>query len=505
MLPSEEDQKTWLQNVQPPNWTNPVPSGKYNLVVLGAGTAGLVSAALASALGAKVALIEKGLMGGDCLNTGCVPSKGILRVAKGLGEVSRFLELGIQIPPGIQVDFKQVMERMRNLRARISANDSASRFKKLGVDVFLGNGQFLDTESLGVSGRILKFSKAAICTGARPAVPKIPGLSEEGILTSENLFSQTELPLSLGVIGAGPIGSEMAQAFCRFGSRVYLFDEALHILPREDPDAAIILEERLKKEGVQLFLGSKILKIEKKEAEKIIHYEMNGEKKQLAVQKILVSVGRAPNVEDLGLEKAGVDFDLREGVRVNQKLQTTNPRIFAAGDVCFPFKFTHAADATAQILIQNALFPHPFGLGYADTGSLVLPRCTYTDPEIAHVGRMDEDSFTKRGAVETLTVLLDQVDRAVLDREEEGFLRVYLEKGQSRIVGATLVASHAGEMINEMTVAMKSGEGLGLIGRTIHPYPTQSEVFKKAAIALRKKSLTQNKKRLLEKWFSFSR
>ncbi|MFI5303915.1 MAG: mercuric reductase [Nitrospiria bacterium] len=505
MPPFNEHHQTLMQNLHPPDWVNPKPSGKYNLVVLGGGTAGLVTAAIASALGAKVALVERNLMGGDCLNTGCVPSKGILRVSRGLGEMARSRGLGIRILGEVHVDFARVMERMQRLRAKISFNDSVKRFKNMGVDVFLGEGKFIEPKSIEVSGKILKFSKAAVCTGARPGISTIPGLDADGVLTSENIFSLTELPETLAVIGAGPIGSEMTQAFARFGSQVFLFESSSHILPREDEDAAMILQERLKNEGVRLLLGSKILSVESRENGKVIHYQLNGEKKELTVQKILVSIGRTPNVEGLGLENAGIEFDTKEGIKVNQKLQTTNSRVYAAGDVCFPFKFTHAADATAQILIQNALFPHPLGLGYASTGDLIIPRCTYTDPEIAHVGRVDEEMIRRKGDVETLTVLLNEIDRAILDGEEEGFVRVHLEKGTDRIIGATLVGSHAGEMISEMTVAINSGAGLGLIGRTIHPYPTQSDAFRKVATAWRKKGLTQTKKKVLTKWFSLFR
>jgi pyruvate/2-oxoglutarate dehydrogenase complex dihydrolipoamide dehydrogenase (E3) component len=505
ILPLDQHNQVLIQNVHPRGWVNPEPSGAYNLVVIGGGTAGLVTAAIASAIGARVALIERGLMGGDCLNTGCVPSKAILRVSRVLGEIGNAPVLGINFSGKTEVDFKRVMERMRELRARISANDSVRRFQKMGVDIFLGEGKFLDSRSVEVSGKTLKFSKAAICTGARPAIPGISGLKDKEVLTSETIFSLTELPSSLAVIGAGPVGSEMAQAFNRFGSRVSLFDEASRILPREEEEAAKILEKKMRKEGIHLFLGSKILRVETRGKEKVIYYETGGGKKEESVQKILLSTGRVPNVEALGLENAGVAYDLKRGIRVDSTLQSTNPRVYAAGDASFPYQFTHTAEATAQILIQNALFPHPFGLGSARIDDLIIPRCTYTDPEIAHVGRFDEDILKKRGEVESLTFPLSEVDRAILDGTEEGFIRVHLKKGSDKLVGATLVAPHAGEMISELTVAMKSGAGLGLISRTIHPYPTMAEVIKKVATAWRKKTLTENKKNLLKNWFSFFR
>lgn len=503
--PLDQHNLALIRNVHPEEWVNPDPAGKYNLVVIGGGTAGLVTAAIASALGAKVALIEKDLMGGDCLNRGCVPSKAILRVSRVLGEIGNAPALGIHLSGKTEVDFKMVMERMRKIRARISTNDSVHRFKKMGVDLYLGEGTFLDRQTIGVSGKEFKFSKAAICTGARPAIPPIPGLKREEVLTSETIFSLTELPSSLAIIGAGPIGSEMAQAFSRFGSRVLLFDEAGHILPKEDEEAAIILEKRLKKDGVHLILRSKILRVETRGTEKMIHFESNGEIKEESVREILLSTGRVPNVEGLGLEAAGVAYDLKMGVLVDSMLQSTNPQVYAAGDVCFPYQFTHTAEATSQILIQNALFPHPFGIGSAHVEDLIIPRCTYTDPEIAHVGRFDEELLKKKGAVESLTFPLNEVDRAILDGTEEGFIRIHLRKGSDQLVGATLVAPHAGEMIGELTVAMKSGAGLGLISRTIHPYPTMAEVIKKAATAFRKKSLTGNKRNILKKWFCLFR
>ncbi len=505
VLPNDEHNQRLVSNVHPPDWVNPEPTGRYNIVVIGAGTAGLVTAAIAAALGAKVALIEKHLMGGDCLNVGCVPSKGVIRASRVWAEVRNAEEFGLHLPPGVKYDFGEAMARMRKLRARISHTDSAHRYKSLGVDVYIGEGRFTGPDTIQVESKTLTFKKAAICTGARAAVPRIPGAADVGYLTNETIFTLTELPPSLAVIGAGPIGCEMAQAFARFGSRVCLFEMTGHILPREDADAAEVVQEQMEKDGVCFVFHSKVQRIERRGKEKVVHYAMNGDMKELVVDEILIGIGRAPNVEGLGLETVGVEHDLKDGVKVNKRLQTTNPRIYAAGDICFPFKFTHTADAMAQIVIQNALFPHPFGLGYASTDSLIIPWCTYTEPEIAHVGMYEADAKAKGLEVETYTYKLDEVDRAILDGEEEGFARVHLQKGADKILGATIVATHAGDMINEFSVLMKAGAGVKIIAGTIHPYPTQAEVNKKVVNLWRKAHFTQRTRNILSKWFSWTR
>ena len=505
VLPMDQFNQDLVNHVHPPHWENPEPSGRYNIVVIGAGTAGLVTAAVAAALGAKVALIERHLMGGDCLNVGCVPSKGVIRASRAWSEITQAAEFGLHLPNGIKRDFGAAMTRMRRLRARISHTDSAKRFKNLGVDVFIGEGRFTGADTIEVGRTSLQFSKAAICTGARAAAPPIQGLEEAGYLTNETFFSLTELPSRLAVIGAGPIGCEMAQSFSRFGSQVCLFERTNHILPREDADAANIVQDRMVQDGVCLIFESQIIGVETRGKEKIISYDMNGGKKELVVDEILVGVGRAPNVENLSLETVGVQYDKRAGVKVNARLQTSNSKIFAAGDICFPFKFTHTADAMAQIVIQNALFPHPFGLGYASTESLIIPWCTYTEPEIAHVGMYEQDAKDKGVQIDTFTFHLHEVDRAILDGQDEGFARVHVKKGTDSILGATIVAAHAGDMISEITLAMKAGIGLGTIAGTIHPYPTQAEVIKKVANAWRKTTFTDRKKKLLSKLFAWTR
>lgn len=500
ILPDTAENRLLSNNVHPTDWINPDPAPCYNLVVIGAGTAGLICSAGAAGLGAKVALIERHLMGGDCLNVGCVPSKGLISASRALHHVRNAAAFGVLDGQKTGFDFGSAMERMRKLRADISHHDSARRFRdELGVDVFIGEGRFSGPDSVAVDGKTLRFKKAAVCSGARAAAPPIPGLAEAGYLTNETVFSLTELPTRLAVIGAGPIGCELAQAFSRFGSKVTLIELGPHILGREDRAAAEILQNRLINEGIDLQLGVTILRVEKRGNIRMILLERDGQQIEIVADEILVGVGRAPNIEGLGLEAAGVRSD-RNGVTVNDRLQTSNPNIYAAGDICSPYKFTHTADAQARVLLTNALFK-----GRQKVSDLVIPWCTYTDPEIAHVGMYEQDAQEKGIEATTLTIPLSQVDRAVLDGETEGFARVHLHKGTDRILGATIVARHAGEMINEFSLAITNNLGLSTIAKTIHPYPTQAEVIKKLADTYNRTRLTPFVKRLLSGWLKWQR
>jgi len=500
IFPDTAENRQLLENVHPSGWNNPEPADRYNLVVIGAGTAGLICAAGAAGLGAKVALIERHLMGGDCLNVGCVPSKGVISASRAIHHARNSAEFGVTDGQKTGFDFGAAMERMRRLRADISHHDSARRFSdELGVDVFIGEGRFSGPDCVEVEGKQLRYKKAAICSGARAAAPPIPGLAETGYLTNETIFSLTELPPRLAIIGAGPIGCELAQAFNRFGSTVTLVEVGPHILGREDADAAEILHKTFSREGIDLQLGVKIVSVEQKGNDKLLILERDGQRITVAADQILVGVGRAPNTEGLGLKSANVRYD-RSGVMVNDHLQTSNPRIYAAGDICSPYKFTHSADALARILLANALFK-----GRQKVSKLVIPWCTYTDPEIAHVGMYERDAATQGIEIATLTVPLSEIDRAVLDGETDGFARVHLRKGTDRILGATIVARHAGEMINEFTLAMTSGLGLGAIAKTIHPYPTQAEVIKRLADAHNRTRLTPFVKQLLSGWLKWQR
>jgi pyruvate/2-oxoglutarate dehydrogenase complex dihydrolipoamide dehydrogenase (E3) component len=489
-----------VANVHPPDWVNAEPAPRYNLVVIGAGTAGLVTAAGAAGLGARVALIERELLGGDCLNVGCVPSKALIRAARAAAQVRDAAQFGIHVPPGVRVDFAGVMDRMRRLRAGISAHDSAARFRGLGVDVYLGQGTFTGPNTVEVADQTLRFRRAVIATGARADRPAIPGLAEAGFLTNETVFSLTELPPRLAVIGAGPIGCELGQAFARFGSRVHLLGNHPQILPREDPAAAELVTKALRRDSVELTLGCQISRVEKRGHEKVVHVACGEGQREIVVDALLVGAGRVPNVEGLDLDVAGVRYERKEGVWVNDRLQTTNPSIFAAGDICSRFKFTHAADALARIVIQNALFK-----GRARASALTIPWCTYTDPEVAHVGLYEHEARERGIAFRTFTQELHDVDRAVLDGEQEGFVKVIVDARGDSILGATIVAAHAGEMISELTLAMVGRLGLRTIANTIHPYPTQAEAIKKLGDAYNRTRLTPTVKWLFEKWLSWTR
>jgi pyruvate/2-oxoglutarate dehydrogenase complex dihydrolipoamide dehydrogenase (E3) component/uncharacterized membrane protein YdjX (TVP38/TMEM64 family) len=487
-----------LENCRPAGWINPTPAKKYNLVVIGGGTAGLVSAAGAAGLGAKVALIERNLLGGDCLNVGCVPSKAMLRAARAAHEI-RNGEFGVTLPGGAEANFSTVMERMRRLRAGISDHDSVERFAGLGVDVFIGQGRFVEWSAIEVDGRQLRFDRAVIATGARAAVPRIAGLREAGFYTNETIFNLTERPRRLAVIGAGPLGCELAQCFVRLGSAVILITDGARILPREDADAADVVCRQMEKDGVRIVTGATVQRAEIKNDSKALALLAGDCSSEVLCDAILVAVGRAPNLENLGLEAAGIRYSVN-GIEVNERLRTTNRRVFAAGDVCSRFKFTHAADAMARIVIANALF-----LARRKVTDLVMPWCTYTDPEIAHVGSYEKAARAAGFDAATFTQEMSGVDRAILDGETEGFARVHYDKKSGRILGGTIVARHAGEMVGELTLAMVAGQKLDALSLTIHSYPTQAEALRKIGDAYMKTKLTPTVKKLFARWLAWRR
>ena len=496
--PMDTHNQTLVSNVHPPDWVNPKPAPRYNLVVIGAGTAGLVTAAGAVGLGARVALIEKSLLGGDCLNVGCVPSKVVIRSSRAVEDIRSASRFGVSGNASPEVDFSAVMERMRNLRAQISHHDSARRFRDLGVDIFLGEGRFSGPDKVTVEDRTLHFKKAVIATGAKPAQPPIEGLKEAGFLTNETVFTLTKRPDHLAMVGGGPIGCELSQAFSRLGTRITLIEAGSQFLAREDPEAAAIIAETFRKEGIDVRLATKLKKVTSSQGKKLLYLEREGEEATLEVDEIFVGVGRVPNLKSLNLEAAGVEYTHR-GVAVNDCLQTTNSRIYAAGDICMNWKFTHAADAAARIVIQNALF-----LGRKKLSALTMPWCTYTDPEVAHVGMYERDAREQGLQVKTFVRPLEQVDRGLIDGEV-GFVKVLVKKGSDRILGATIVARHAGEMISEITLAMVAGVGLKTLSGVIHPYPTQAEAVKQIGDLYSRTRLTPFVKKLLSTWLTWTR
>lgn len=502
VLADDRHDRKLRARVAPADWKNPETSERYHLVVIGAGTAGLVTAIASAGLGARVALIERRLMGGDCLNFGCVPSKGLIAAARRWRASRADPPFGAPGAEGAG-DFGAAMERMRRVRAVIAEDDSAERFRDAGVDVYLGEGRFVSDRAVAVTGaagdRQLRFRRAVVATGARPQAPPIAGLDRCDYLTNETVFTLTERPGRLAAIGAGPIGCELSQAFARLGSRVTTFDMNPGVLSREDPEAAALVERSLQRDGVDLALGVRIEEAAPAAGGvRIAWTGAEGERRESVFDELLVAVGRAPNVEGLGLDEVGVKSD-RSGVQVDAKLRTTNPRIFAAGDVTTAPKFTHLADAHAGVVVQNALF---FPSARADR--LVVPRCTYTSPELAHVGLSRAEAEERNIAVDLFEVPLEENHRALLDGEEEGFLRVLVKRGDDRILGATVVGAGAGDLIAPLTLAVTHKIGLSRFASTILPYPTRSEVLKRAANQWRRTRFTPFAQRLFARWFGFT-
>jgi len=457
-----------------------------------------MAARYAAVLGAKIALVEHDRLGGTCLNTGCIPSKAILRTSRLYADMRNAEQFGAQVPKDIKVDFAAVMARMRHIRARLGRRTSAERLSTLGIDVYFGAGRFTGANSVEVEGQTLRFKNALIATGARPLSPAIPGLIEAGYFTHEDVFDLTVCPPRLLVIGGGPLGCELAQAFCRLGSKVTIIEKEPMFLSQEERDAAQILSGALARDGIDVRLNTDVVTVREQRNEKLVDLISDDYKSTVVVDSILVGIGRRPNVENINLEAAGVKYDRDSGVRVNDFLQTTNSRIYACGDVCLEHKFMHIEDASARLVVRNALF-----WGRERLSALTIPWCTYTDPEIAHVGVYVTEAIRKRIPVKTFTVPMHDVDRAIADGEEEGFVKIHVKEGSDRILGATVVARHAGEMINDISLAIGCCLGLDTLARVIHPYPTQGAAIKMAADSYRRTRLTPTRKWLLKRWLAF--
>ena len=478
LLPNDPYDARLRANLRPPDWANPTPAARYQLVVIGAGPAGLVAAAAAAGLGAKVALVERDLMGGDCLNVGCVPSKALLRAARAAAEVRRAKEFGIRVAEP-EVDFAAVMERVRRVRAELSPVDSAERFRGLGVDVFLGEGRFVNDDTVEVAGAKLRFGRCLVATGSRAVVP--PDLPDYGCprYTNESIFTLTELPKRLLVIGGGPIGCELGQAFARLGSKVTLVARDGRLLRDEDDDVGDFLAGVFRREGVEIV--------------------PNPPPAGGGFDAVLIAAGRTPNVEGLDLGKAGVAFTgigiyVNDRLRATNPLRTANPRVYAAGDVALSgYKFTHAADATARVAIRNALFPTK-----AKASALTIPWCTYTDPEVGRVGEDEGDN------TDIFRLDLRELDRGAADGAE-GFVKVVTQKGTDRILGATVVGPQAGELIGSLSLAMTHGLGLKQLANTVFPYPTYTEALRKLGDKYNRTRLTPFAKRLLGGWLRLFR
>jgi pyruvate/2-oxoglutarate dehydrogenase complex dihydrolipoamide dehydrogenase (E3) component len=489
-----------VSNVCPPDWVNPQPKGCYDLVVIGGGPAGLLAVEQAARRGATVALIEERLLGGESLNTGSVPSKCLIRSARAYHDVYKACRFGIQLCQDIQESFPAVMSRLRQVRNRLSLQESARRLRNMGVDVYFGRGTFSGPRNIIVGGMRLRFARALIATGSRPIVPPIEGIERVGYLTHETVFSLTQQPRRLAVIGAGPAGCELAQAFCRLGSDVTLIEQDNQILPDADADAARVLAGALQRDDVSLCLGAVVSHVRSVDADKVVHIRKDGESMSIAVDEILVTTGRAPNIEGLNLAAAGVRYDVLRGVIVDKTLRTSNRRVYAAGDVCTHYRVAHAAGAMAQIAVENALW-----FGRRQFSGMAVPSCTYTEPEVAQVGLNCERAALRGIDMETYSVPMHTVDRAIIDGEETGLVKIHTYKGTDRIAGATIVASHAGEMVGEIALAMVHEIGLGRIAEVIRPYPTQSEAIRKAAELCNRARPAPLVRRLLDRVLEWTR
>lgn len=477
-LHTEVDDANISLNSRPPDWHNPQPREPYHLLVIGAGPAGLVAARAAAALGARVALVEKHLLGGLSLNYSSVPLQALIRTSRLYAEMRNAKSYGAWTPPAIAVDFPLAMERMRRIRTRIGRADSPQRVVADGIDLFFGTARFVDVDAIEVDGLRLRFKKALIATGSRSVLPTLPGLDEAGYLTNETLFDLTALPKSVLVIGGGPVGCEVAQALCRFGCRTIITHSQPLFLPKEERDAAQLLAEALARDGVEVHLNTRAVNVRVEGGKKIVETLNDGNVATITVDAIITGIGRMPALSGLNLEAANVAYVADKGIIVDDFMRTSNRRIFAAGDVCLEHQFIDIAEASARIAVRNAL-----GFSRARLSALTIPWCTYTDPEIAHVGLYVRQARERGIPVTTYTVPMHDVDRAIIDGEENGFVKIHVRDGSDTILGATVVAHHASEMINGLSLAMVAGIGLETIARVVHTYPTQAEGIRKAAMA----------------------
>jgi pyruvate/2-oxoglutarate dehydrogenase complex dihydrolipoamide dehydrogenase (E3) component len=445
---------------------------RYDLAVIGGGTAGLVASAVSAGIGARTALVEQHKLGGECLWTGCVPSKALIRSASVLHTLRRAADFGIDVEGG-RADFGRVMERIQSIIRVIEPHDSPERFRSLGVDVVEGRARFVSPEEAEVGGRRVRAKRWLLATGSRTAVPAIPGLEAAGYLTHETVWDLRALPESLVVLGAGPIGIELAQAFARLGSRVTVVGAAAQVLEREDPEIAAVLARQLEREGIRILLRSTATSVHVEGGEKVI--TVGGT--ELRAAAILVATGRRPNVEEMGLEALGVEIGER-GVKVDASLRTSASNVWAAGDVAGPYRFTHVADYQARIAAPNALFPLRRKVDYR-----VVPWCTYTEPEVARVGLTEAEARETWGdAAGVFRYAHDSLDRALCDGEPDGLTKVVLDP-KGRIVGAHVAAPRAGETIHEAVLAVRHRLKLSDLSGMIHIYPTYPESLKRAADA----------------------
>ena len=468
--------KKWKDYIFPDDYKNPEPKEKYHLVVIGAGPAGLVTAIGAAGLGAKVALIEAKAMGGDCLNVGCVPSKALLAASK-------------KVKTGA-LSSEKAFDWVHQVRAEISDVDSVERFSGAGIDVFLGHGHFVDAHTVEVNGAQLKAKAFVISTGSEPFVPPIKGIESVTVHTNETIFDLEKRPDSIGILGGGPIGCELAQAFADLGSEVHLFEMADQVLIREHPEAAKLVSDSLVNRGVHLQLGAAVSELTATDGKIIVKTERT----ETVVETVLAAVGRQSNFHNLSLDKAGVVTDKRS-ITVDKHYRTSQKHIFAIGDVSSPYQFTNFADAQARAVIQNALFP-----GNASANTDLLPWCTYTSPEIARIGLSPIDAENKGIEFDTYRYDWKNSDRAISEDDTVGFVEVITKKGSDKIIGATIVGSDAGDQIAPLSVMISTNTGLKDLSSSLFCYPSRSEYLKRLSDAYNKTRLTPTSAKLLKIW-----
>jgi len=490
------------EHVHPHDYVNPDPSEEYDLVVIGAGVSGLLSVIVGAWLGKKCALIERHGMGGDCLNTGCVPSKALIACARAVHSVKDLAQFGVKIPEGqVSIDFGFVMQRMRAVRAKISHHDSVQRYSRDFCEhVYVGQAQFLPggnkiIQVIGDDGTVreLKYKKAMIATGASAAIPPVPGLRDVPHLTNSNFFNQTQLPPRMLVIGCGPIGLELSQSMARFGCNVTCFEAGPRLLPREDPDATEVLKKQLQEDGVNILLGVKLLQVEREgdgsEASLYaapyglykVTVEVDGKPVVFEGEALLNATGRAPNCHDCGLENVGVEWDNRTGVHIDEFFQTANPDIYACGDCASAYKFTHSADFQARMAVRNMFLGNTQRIT-----DLLIPWCTYTEPEVAHVGKYEAELVAAGIEHESFIKQLADCDRCMCDGVKDGFVKITVRAGTDEIIGATICGPNAGDMISEITLCMQYGIGIAQLAGTIHPYPTTQEAVRLCCLGFNK-------------------
>jgi len=500
--PLDEHNVTLLDHVCPKDWPNPTRPADfvYDLIAIGSGAGGLVSAKQSARRGAKSALIEKHLAGGDCLNIGCVPSKALLRCSRAWAEAKRE-DFGFDPPPeAAAISFSKVMERMRRGRAKIAPTDSYTGTVAAGADCYFGTGVFKGPNEVEVAGQTLKFKKAVIASGGRAMVPPIPGLKDVPYKTNATLFNLEVLPPRMVIIGAGPIGCEMAQAFARFGSKVTVIDMLPQVMGPEDADAAAVVKRALEEDGVRFLLGASTSSIEQVKTETespwpriVLHVSVDGKAEDVECDVLLVATGRVANVEGMNLEAANVKFD-RGGITIDDELQTSNPNILAVGDCCNKpaLRFTHMAGTMAGMAVQKALFSPADGLPVNSPSSklsdIVVPRCTFTEPEVASAG-LNAASAAKQGVeLDLYTFNLDDNDRCILEGSFPGcFVKVFCKKDTEEILGCVIVSERAGEVLAEVVLAMQNGLGISKLGRTVHPYPTFGEAVQQCGLQYNRK------------------